>query len=183
MNSPQCRVAQVARLRVTCVPAAEEVLVYLRESRSRPAETHRFRLNPVQTNPKRPADPFPSPLFNPGRHPWRPVSFPLPAPFRSSKFPPLTTHSASFPLIPLLKPASGNLTLTATINRDSSDETSTFVTTGCLESNVFVCPQVTDLDCSWRTCRKSVKLLPDAFALMISFDHEADDDIRPLLPR
>ncbi|WP_131818460.1 hypothetical protein [Planctopirus hydrillae] len=93
------------------------------------------------------------------------------------------TPSASFPLVPLLKPASGNLTLTATVYRDSGDETSTFVTTGWLESNVFVCPEVTNVDCSWRTCRKSVKRVPDAFALWISFDRGADDDIRPLLPR
>ncbi|ADG68888.1 hypothetical protein Plim_3069 [Planctopirus limnophila DSM 3776] len=102
--------------------------------------------------------------FNPGRHPWRPVSFPLPFPFLSSQFPPhpprtkpipnpfspnpsptpfpkaspMTTRtvetpnpatpSASFPLVPLLKPASGNLTLTATVYRDSGDDTPTLVT-------------------------------------------------------
>ncbi|ODA29480.1 hypothetical protein A6X21_08495 [Planctopirus hydrillae] len=32
------------------------------------------------------------------------------------------TTSASFPLVPLLKPASGNLTLTANVNRDPGDD-------------------------------------------------------------
>ncbi|WP_131818230.1 hypothetical protein [Planctopirus hydrillae] len=47
---------------------------------------------------------------------------------RTVETPNPATPSASFPLVPLLKPASGNLTLTATVYRDSSDDTPTLVT-------------------------------------------------------